>query len=64
MEAMIKHIETLIEKAAEASKNPGGFDSAMRLSQAALNAAHAIQVMEATKQETERFEALRPLKSK
>lgn len=43
-----KNVTGLIEKAA-AAENPG---SAMQLAQAALNAAHALQVLAATKRDS------------
>lgn len=45
---LIKHIETLVAKAGGAQDK----DDAMRFSQAALNAAHALQVLGAIRRET------------
>lgn len=50
MEDMKKHVESLIAKAA----NHQDYDAAMRFSQAALNAAHAIQVLASVPEKPEK----------
>jgi hypothetical protein len=47
MSDLEKQVEALVEKAVKAEKS----DDAMRLSQAALNAAHVAQVLDAIKRD-------------